>query len=83
MHHIESHTVCYHVVAVHTTWRALDEWSLALSRLWAPVGSGVVPEEETALLVQHLLRGADDGTDGTRGPTCSPSERRGTRGRKV
>jgi hypothetical protein len=30
---------------------------LALNRLWAPVGSGVVPKEETAFLVQHLLMG--------------------------
>lgn len=30
---------------------------LALTRLWAPVGSGVVPKEETAFLVQHLLGG--------------------------
>jgi hypothetical protein len=27
----------------------------ALDRLWAPVGAGVVPKEETAFLVQHLL----------------------------
>lgn len=32
---------------------------LALSRLWAPVGSGVVPKEETAFLVQWLLGGRD------------------------
>lgn len=32
---------------------------LALSRLWAPVGSGVVPKEETAFLVQWLLSGPD------------------------
>jgi hypothetical protein len=31
----------------------------ALDKLWAPVGSGVVPKEETAFLVQHLLCGAD------------------------
>ena len=30
----------------------------ALDRLWAPVGSGVVPKEETAFLVQWLLGGA-------------------------
>ena len=30
---------------------------LALTRLWAPVGSGVVPKEETAFLVQWLLTG--------------------------
>lgn len=30
---------------------------LALTRLWAPVGSGVVPTEETAFLVQWLLGG--------------------------
>lgn len=30
---------------------------LALDRLWAPVGSGVVPKEETAFLVQWLLSG--------------------------
>jgi hypothetical protein len=29
----------------------------ALDRLWAPVGSGVVPKEETAFLVQWLLAG--------------------------
>ncbi len=29
----------------------------ALNKLWAPVGSGVVPKEETAFLVQHLLCG--------------------------
>jgi hypothetical protein len=29
----------------------------ALNRLWAPVGSGVVPKEETAFLVQWLLGG--------------------------
>jgi hypothetical protein len=32
---------------------------LALDRLWAPVGSGVVPKEETAFLVQHLLGGPE------------------------
>ncbi|MDT7571236.1 MAG: hypothetical protein QOE05_1410 [Actinomycetota bacterium] len=32
---------------------------LALDKLWAPVGSGVVPKEETAFLVQHLLAGAE------------------------
>jgi hypothetical protein len=32
---------------------------LALSRLWAPVGSGVVPKVETAFLVQWLL--SDEG----------------------
>lgn len=32
---------------------------LALTRLWAPVGSGVVPKEETAFLVQWLLDGED------------------------
>jgi len=31
----------------------------ALDRLWAPVGSGVVPKEETAFLVQHLLHGTE------------------------
>jgi len=31
----------------------------ALDRLWAPVGSGVVPKEETAFLVQWLLGGAE------------------------
>lgn len=30
---------------------------LALNKLWSPVGSGVVPKEETAFLVQHLLCG--------------------------
>ena len=30
---------------------------LALRKLWAPVGSGVVPKEETAFLVQYLLGG--------------------------
>jgi hypothetical protein len=30
---------------------------LALDKLWAPVGSGVVPKEETAFLVQWLLGG--------------------------
>ena len=30
---------------------------LALRKLWAPVGSGVVPKEETAFLVQWLLSG--------------------------
>jgi len=29
----------------------------ALNKLWAPVGSGVVPKEETAFMVQHLLCG--------------------------
>ena len=29
----------------------------ALDKLWAPVGSGVVPKEETAFLVQYLLCG--------------------------
>jgi hypothetical protein len=32
---------------------------LALDRLWSPVGTGVVPKEETAFLVQHLLGGAE------------------------
>jgi hypothetical protein len=32
---------------------------LALNKLWSPVGSGVVPKEETAFLVQHLLCGED------------------------
>ena len=32
---------------------------LALDKLWAPVGSGVVPKEETAFLVQWLLGGPD------------------------
>jgi hypothetical protein len=32
---------------------------IALDRLWAPVGSGVVPKEETAFLVQWLLGGAE------------------------
>jgi hypothetical protein len=31
----------------------------ALDKLWAPVGAGVVPKEETAFLVQHLLSGAE------------------------
>ena len=37
----------------------LGDWAgrLALTKLWAPVGSGVVPKEETAFLVQHLLGG--------------------------
>jgi hypothetical protein len=29
----------------------------ALDKRWAPLGSGVVPKEETAFLVQHLLAG--------------------------
>lgn len=32
---------------------------VALDRLWAPVGAGVVPKEETAFLVQHLLSGPE------------------------
>jgi hypothetical protein len=32
---------------------------VALNRLWSPVGSGVVPKEETAFLVQHLLGGPE------------------------
>ncbi|MDP9181871.1 MAG: ferritin-like domain-containing protein [Actinomycetota bacterium] len=31
----------------------------ALDKLWAPVGAGVVPKEETAFLVQHLLSGEE------------------------
>ena len=31
----------------------------ALDKLWAPVGAGVVPREETAFVVQHLLSGAE------------------------
>ncbi|HUR13592.1 MAG TPA: hypothetical protein VM097_03760 [Mycobacteriales bacterium] len=31
----------------------------ALDKLWAPVGAGVVPKEETAFLVQHLLGGVE------------------------
>jgi hypothetical protein len=31
----------------------------ALDKLWAPVGAGVVPKEETAFLVQHLLSGPE------------------------
>ena len=31
----------------------------ALNKLWAPVGSGVVPKEETAFLVQWLLGGTE------------------------
>jgi hypothetical protein len=32
---------------------------LALQRLWGPVGSSVMPAEETAFLLQHLLGGAE------------------------
>jgi hypothetical protein len=37
--------------------RRLTRW--ALHRLWAPVGSGVMPAAETAFLIRHLFSGPD------------------------
>jgi hypothetical protein len=48
-----------------TSPRARRMVRLALDRLWAPVGTGVVPASETAFLVQWLLTG-DEGSAAVR-----------------